>query len=155
MTSINNDAEVMTYFPNTYNEEQTAAFVARMRQSYEERGYCYFAVETIADGRFIGFIGLAWQTYEAPFTPCTDIGWRLDKAAWGRGYATEGAMRCLEYAFHDLGLETIVAVAPQINSPSVNVMQKIGMVHTLDFEHPVLAQSPHLQPCVCYAISKK
>jgi len=47
-------------------------------------------------------IGLAFQEYKTKFTPAIDIGWRLKRSAWGKGYATEGAKRCLEYAFNEL-----------------------------------------------------
>lgn len=63
-------------------------------------------------GELIGFIGLAYQTYESDFTPATDIGWRLKSSAWGKGYATEGAKRCLQYAFEDLKLEKVIQPVP-------------------------------------------
>jgi len=55
----------------------------------------------------IGFIGLAYQTYETEFSPATDIGWRLKETVWGKGYATDGVKRCLEYAFNELKIDTI------------------------------------------------
>ncbi len=151
MSAINADEEVMAFFPQTYDQEQTAAFIARMQQLYLEKGYCYFAVETLSDREFIGFIGLAWQTYEAPFTPCVDIGWRLATKAWGNGYATEGAQRCLDYAFKTLRLESVNAVAPIRNIRSVSVMKKIGMEPSCYFRHPLLMEHPQLVDCVCYS----
>lgn len=154
MTAINTDPEVMTYFPTLYNREQTAAFIARMQQLYTDKGYCYFAVETLEEQQFIGFIGLAWQTYEAPFTPCVDIGWRLSRAAWGYGYAVEGATRCLEYAFSDLQLDRVNAVAPVANTRSVRVMERLGMKLQLHFKHKALVAYPALESCVCYSVEQ-
>jgi RimJ/RimL family protein N-acetyltransferase len=152
MTAINSDPEVMAYFPAPYDREQTSAFITRMQQMYADKGYCYFAVETLREQQFIGFIGLAWQTYEAPFTPCVDIGWRLSRLAWGHGYAREGARRCLEYAFGELQLDTVKAVAPVANERSVRVMKQVGMKPLFFFRHMALAEHPALENCVCYEL---
>ena len=92
MTEINNDPDVMAFFPGLLNEEQTTAFVQRMMAQYENKGFCYFAVDELATGNFIGFIGMSEQSFEAPFTPCVDIGWRLRPDAWNQGLASEGAI---------------------------------------------------------------
>jgi len=155
MAAMNTDPEVMEFFPSIVTPEQTAAFVKRMKNMFSERGYCYFAVDKLDEDCFIGFIGLAYQDYDAAFTPCTDIGWRLDKKYWNKGYATEGAERCLRYAFQDLKLKNIKATAPQININSINVMRKIGMKKQLDFIHPKLKDNERLKHCVCYGISNK
>lgn len=151
MAAINADPEVMRYFPATQNQEQTAAFIQRMQQLYAAKGFCYFAVETLADEDFIGFIGLAWQEYAAPFTPCVDVGWRLKPEAWGYGYATEGGKRCLDFAFNDLGLEQVIATAPLANVKSIKVMQQIGMQPLLQFKHPALTAHPALELCAAYS----
>jgi len=154
MTRINNDPDVMRYFPAVQNSMQTEAFVKRMQNQFEERGYCYFAVDTLLDKQFIGFIGLSLQTFDASFTPCIDIGWRLAKDAWGNNYATEGALRCLQYGFDLPGVEEIYAMAPKVNELSINVMQKIGMRYVSDFRHPLLIDHPQLENCVLYKIQK-
>jgi RimJ/RimL family protein N-acetyltransferase len=91
--------------------------------------------------------------FDADFTPCVDIGWRLTKEAWGKGLATEGAKRCLDYAFEVLNIEKIFAMAPSINIPSENVMKKIGMRKIKNFQHPLLLNCPELRECVLYQIS--
>ncbi len=100
--------------------------------------------------RFVGFIGLMNQTYESHFTPCVDIGWRLDRSFWGQGYATEGAAACLRFAFERLGLSEIMSVASQTNRASERVMQKIGMTKVDTFNHPLLAEFPELNLCNLY-----
>jgi RimJ/RimL family protein N-acetyltransferase len=153
MAEINADADVMKYFPAIQSIGETAAFIEKMQKQLAEKGYCYFAVDKLEDGAFIGFIGLSEKTFEAAFTPCIDIGWRLSKKEWNNGYATEGAKRCLEYGLNELNIPKIVAIAPKINTPSERVMQKIGMVKVSEFIHPLLANDERLQLCVLYQIS--
>ena len=74
-----------------------------MKLMFAEYGFCYFAVDELSNYEFIGFIGLSHQDYDVEFTPFIDIGWRLDKNYWGKGFATEGAKRCLAYGFNHLG----------------------------------------------------
>lgn len=152
MAAINADPLVMEFFPAVKTYEETAAFVLRMQQQYAEKGYCYFAVDRLDSHTFIGFIGLSWQTFEADFTPCADIGWRLARAEWGKGYATEGARRCLEYAFNKLKLNSVLSMAPKLNARSEEVMKKIGMQKLKDFTHPLLLQDERLKTCVLYKI---
>ena len=150
MSKINADKNVMEYFPSTQNQKQTKDFIKRMRKSYDENGYCYFAVDVLETGEFTGFIGLSFQDYEADFTPCIDIGWRLKKSAWGKGFATEGAKACLDYGFHQLNLKSIVAIAPELNLKSQQVMKKIGMTKNGVFLHPNIDEGDPLKPCVLF-----
>jgi RimJ/RimL family protein N-acetyltransferase len=152
MAAINSDPEVMKFFPNTQAKEHTKNFIERMSSQFKKRGYCYFAVEILKTKEFIGFIGLSRQTYEADFTPCIDIGWRLKKDTWGKGFATEGAARCLEFAFSQLKLNQIFSIASIINEPSINVMKKIGMSKVKDFEFSLLLNNEKLKKCVLYSI---
>ena len=152
MAAISGDPEVMTYFPSTQDLAHVSGFITRMQKLFAEKGFCYFAVETLSDQELIGFIGICEQNFEASFTPCIDIGWRLSKKSWNKGYATEGAKRCLEYAFNDLKIETIVAICSVINVPSERVMQKIGMQKKLEFDHSLLKEYKDLERCVLYKI---
>lgn len=155
MAAINADPEVMRYFPAIQDRQQTASFIARMQAMQENRGYCYFALETLEDNTFIGFTGLMWQDNNNELPPCTDIGWRLATRAWGKGYATEAAIRCLEYAYKDLNLKEVIATAPRVNQPSINVMQKAGMEYSRDFMHPGLKGDQRLERCVLYRKSRQ
>ncbi len=150
MAELNADAEVMEFFPATQSREQTALFIERMQTEFAEKGFCYFAVDTLDNQKLIGFIGIHEQTFEADFTPCIDIGWRLRRSAWHKGYATEGAKRVLEYAFHDLQLEKIYSLTPVINLPSENVMKKIGMTRLRTFDFPLFKNDDRLRNCVLY-----
>jgi len=151
---INADPDVMEHFPNTLNLEETSQFIDRLQKHYLKNNYNYFATEIIETGELIGFIGLSYQDYKSDFTPATDIGWRLKKSAWGKGYATEGAARCLEFAFNNIKLEKIIAICTDKNSASEHVMKKIGMKKIGEFNHPKLKDFPDYKRCFCYLIEK-
>lgn len=153
--TMNADVDVMEFFPKILSRESSKKLMQRFSQHFEEKGYTYFAVNILETSECIGFIGLAYQTYEAPFTPCVDIGWRLVKPYWGNGYATEGAKRCLKYGFETLYLEKIYAVATAINLPSIRVMEKIGMEKAGTFIHPKLVGNKRLRDCVYYVINNQ
>ena len=93
-------------------------------------------------GTFIGFVGLAEPRFEAPFTPCVEIGWRLRRDAWGHGYATEAAEAVLAHGFETLHLPEIVSFTTVANEPSQAVMRRLGMHHDPadDFDHPSVPQ---------------
>jgi len=150
---MNEDPDVMEFFPKTLTREMSLKLMQRLAQQFEEKQYTYFAVDKLDTGECIGFTGLCQQTYEADFTPCVDIGWRLSKQFWGNGYATEGAKRCLQYAFETLNLEKIYAIASAINVKSIHVMEKIGMKKAGTFIHPEIKDNERLRDCVWYEIS--
>jgi len=154
-SEINADPSVMEHFPNTLSKKDTERFIERLRSMYNDKGYTYFATEILKTGELIGFIGLAHQTYIAKFTPATDIGWRLKKTAWGKGYATEGAKKCLAYAFTELKLNKIIAICTINNEKSEKVMKKIGMTKQGSFKHPNLTEFPEHEQCVWYEIKNK
>ena len=93
--------------------------------------------------------------FEAAFTPCVEIGWRLAVHAWGHGYATEGARAVAAYAFGPLKLESIVSFTAEQNLRSRHVMEKLGM--TFDpaerFDHPNLPEDHLLRRHVLYRLS--
>ena len=115
MFAINSDKDVMEFFPAFPTKEQTAEFIERMNNQFLDSKFCYFAVDKLENQEFIGFIGLSKQTYDAKFTPCIDIGWRIKSSEWNKGFATGGAKRCLDYAFNDLEIGKVYSVAPKIN----------------------------------------
>lgn len=155
MAAISANVEVMQFFPRPASFEQTDQFIKRMQDQFDENDFCYFAVDKLEDSSFIGFIGLMLQDYEADFTPCVDIGWRLDPTAWNKGYATEGALACLGYGFKDLGLDSIYSTAPVVNVKSEVVMKKIGMRKVKEFDHPRLLDDDRLRNCNLYLMTKE
>ena len=151
-TAINSDPEVMRFFQKPLLKKDTLAMMERMERLYEEKGFCYFAVEHLADQSLIGTIGLGWKTFEADFTPTVDLGYRIGKAWWNQGFSTEGAAACLDYA-RQLQIPKVVAMASLGNSASIQVMKKIGMQYWKEFDHPDLQDSPSIQRCSLYQLS--
>lgn len=147
---INTDKNVMEFFPIIPTKKETEDFIKRMQNQFAEKGFCYFAVDILENNEFIGFIGLSKQTFEADFTPCVDIGWRLKKSVWNKGYATEGAKACLNYGFKKLNLKTIYSVAPILNVESQHIMKKIGMKKYSTFLHPKISNISDLKECIIY-----
>jgi len=153
--ALNADPEVMRHFPALLSAEQTNAGIDIWRQQFEQQGWSNWAVELRATGEFIGFIGLSVPRRQLPFSPCVEIGWRLKRAAWGQGYAIEGAAACLRIGFEQLGLDEIVSFTALTNRPSEAVMQRIGMRRAAaDFDHPALPQGHALQRHCLYTISR-
>lgn len=152
MFQINSDERVMEFFPSIATKEQTIEFIERMQKQLLKNRFCYFAVDKLENNEFIGFIGLSEQTYKADFTPCVDIGWRIKSTEWNKGFATEGAKRCIKYALNDLKIDKIYSVAPKINTKSEHIMIKIGMQKLYEFEHPLLINAESLKTCVLYKI---
>ncbi len=146
------DFDVMRFFPKTLSQTEAEQFIQRMQSHFNQFGFCYFAIEEIDTKEFIGFTGLLHQNYESPFTPCIDIGWRLKKSAWGKGFATEAAKATLDFAKNHINSNEIYSIAPKINSSSISVMKKIGMQYHSTFQHPALKHHPRLQTCEVYKI---
>ena len=137
---LNGDPEVMQHFPATLDETQSNVMAELLDAGLAARDYGLWATEIVATGEFIGFVGLAAPTWEAVFTPCVEIGWRLDKPHWGNGYASEAANEVLWHGFTRVGLDEIVSFTTLANLPSFAVMQRIGMSRdpAEDFDHPRL-----------------
>lgn len=150
---MNASSEVMRYFPSTLAKEQSDEFYNKIVDHFEENGYGLWAVEEKQTGEFIGFIGFYNATFEAEFTPCVEIGWRLDNKFWNKGYATEGAGGCLKHGFDELDFEEIYSFTAEINKPSINVMEKIGLTKQGEFNHPRVQKDSPLLRHVLYKIN--
>jgi ribosomal-protein-alanine N-acetyltransferase len=151
----NADPQVRAYFSNRLSREESDASAARIREHAERFGYGPFAVEIPGIARFAGFVGLMNIGFEAPFTPAVEIGWRLGRAYWGQGYATEGARAALDFGFRTIGLPEIFSMTPPSNRRSWAVMERIGMKRDPadDFDHPDVPDGP-LKRHVLYRISR-
>lgn len=151
---LNADATVMTHFPKTLTTDESNQLAANIRANLAERGFGLWAVELPGVAPFIGFVGLNVPTFEAHFTPCVEIGWRLAAKFWGNGYATEGAQLAARFAFDELGLEEIVALTATENRASQRVMQKLGMTcdRADDFNHPKVPANHRLARHVLYRL---
>jgi len=150
--AMNADPRVMEHFPKTLNRAESDERAAAIRQHFNRRGFGLWAVEVPGMADFIGFVGLCVPSFEAHFTPCVEIGWRLAFDHWGRGYATEAAIASLDFGFRRLTLDEIVSFTVPANRRSRAVMERIGMTRSLegDFDHPALPEGHPLRRHVLY-----
>lgn len=139
---LNADAEVMRHFPSTLTAQQSDEMVDRIVSGWIDRGFGLWAVERVDTAELIGFVGLLSPAWQAPFTPCVEVGWRLARRHWGQGFAPEAAIAALEWGFANVDLphDEILSFTTERNVKSRRVMEKIGMVHdaAADFDHPLL-----------------
>ena len=96
---MNADPRVMKFFPSTLSEAESDVLLARIQAHQAEHGFTLWAVEDKATGNLAGLTGLARVAFDAPFTPCVEIGWRFLPEYWGTGYALEAARSVMGYAF--------------------------------------------------------
>lgn len=153
-TELNSNQEVMKYFPKILSKKEVVKLMKNLQLHLIENGFTYYATEVLDTKEFIGMIGLACQNYKSIYTPAIDIGWRLKKSAWGKGYATEGAKRCLQFGFNELKIEKIISLCTLNNRKSEHVMKKIGMIRKGIFNHPELVDYPDYKAHLCYEIRR-
>lgn len=154
--TLNADPVVMEHFPSTLSRAVSDGLVDRIEAAFEEQGWGLWAVEVPGVADFIGFVGLSRPGFEAHFTPAVEVGWRLARAYWGRGYATEAARAAVAAGFGDLGLEEIVSFTVPANRRSRAVMERLGMTRgpADDFEHPRIPVGHPLRRHVLYRLPR-
>ncbi|HEY7107428.1 MAG TPA: GNAT family N-acetyltransferase [Acidimicrobiia bacterium] len=154
--ALNADPEVMRHFPSTLTRQESASSIAIIESRFDSLGYGLWAVEVPGVAPFVGFVGLNPVTFDAPFTPAVEVGWRLAREHWGHGYATEGARVALGFGFDVVGLDEIVSFTTPGNTRSWHVMEKLGMTRDPDddFDHSVIAEGHPLRLHVLYRISR-
>ena len=150
--AMNADPAVMRYFPAVLSGAETDVLLGRIQAHFDRHGFGLWAVEVKQTGEFAGFVGLSVPTFEAHFTPCVEIGWRLAQQFWHQGVATEAARHVMQMAFDDLCLAEVVSFTSVANWPSRRVMERIGMTHASgdDFDHPAIAADHPLCRHVLY-----
>ncbi len=138
------DPAVMEFLLPFADRAAGEAWAARARRHWDEHGFGQWVVEIPGEASFAGVVGLARTAYEAHFTPAVEIAWRLARAYWGRGYASEAARAALDYGFGELGLAEIVAVTVPANQRSRRVMERLGMTRMPadDYDHPNVPEGP-------------
>lgn len=151
---LNADPRVMQHFPATLSYKESAQMVKRISTHFDEHGFGLWAAELKEQRQFAGFIGLSIPQFTTDFTPCVEIGWRLDLPFWNQGYASEGAQAVLEFGFTQCELNEIVSFTVPANGASRRVMEKIGMTYINQFDHPALAEGDPLRTHVLYRITK-
>ncbi|MGI8880420.1 MAG: GNAT family N-acetyltransferase [Jatrophihabitans sp.] len=154
---MNADPEVMRYFKAPLDRTASDLFIDRIESAFDRLGYGLWAVEVTDTRELIGFTGLALQTFDAPFTPAVEVGWRLRRPAWGNGYATEAARAALRFGFEQAEVEQIVSITTRTNEPSQRVMRRLGMTRDPadDFEYSMLPEGHPLRPHVLHRLSRE
>jgi len=152
--AMNGDPRVMEHFETTLSRAQSDAFVERMEKRWLENGFGLWAVEIPGEAPFIGFVGLSTPAFDAHFTPCVEVGWRLAAEHWGRGYATEAARASVHVGFAELALPEIVSFTVPENHRSLRVMEKLGMLRDPndDFDHPLVPEGHPRRRHVLYRL---
>ncbi|PKH26741.1 GNAT family N-acetyltransferase [Enterobacterales bacterium CwR94] len=153
--AMNACPDVMRFFPDVMTTAQSEEMVGIIRERFAQNQWGLWVVVEKDQDQFLGFTGLNPAPLNLPFSPAVEIGWRLTKAAWGKGYATEAARAVLDAAFSLYHLTDVVAFTAQINQPSERVMQKLGMVRQGVFDHPRVAEMHPLRQHVWYQIQHK
>src|SRR5262249_35476233 len=137
----------MEHYPSLLTRAESDAAVDRIEASFDRRGFGNWAVEVPGAADFVGYIGVSVPASDAPSMPAVEIGWRLDRRHWGRGYATEGARAALEFGFSKIGLHEIVSFTVPANVRSWRVMERLGVTRGPPdaFEHPLPPPGPRLR----------
>lgn len=151
---LNADPVAMEFFPSTLRRAESDAMIDRMQAAIEQRGWGLWCLEI--DGRCAGFTGLNVPTFDAPFMPAIEIGWRMLPEYWGRGLASEAARLALAYGFDVLQATEIVAFTATSNRRSRAVMERLGMRRDAagDFDHPRIAAGHPLRRHILYRVRR-
>jgi RimJ/RimL family protein N-acetyltransferase len=154
--ALNADPAVREHFPSMLTRAESEAEIASFEERFDEHGYGLWAVEVPGVASCIGFVGLNLTTFDAPFSPAVEVGWRLAREYWGHGYASEGARAALRFGFDTAGVDEIVSFTTPSNVRSWTVMERIGMTHDPadDFEPPRVPVGDPLRLHVLYRISR-
>lgn len=155
--ALNADKQVRRWFPGALTRARSDDEAARLQRHIEAHGFGFWAVEVPGVAPFIGFVGLKWVSFAAPFAPAVEAGWRLAREHWGKGYAAEAAEAALAHGFGPLGLTEIVAFAVPGNLASRRVMERVGMRHDPagDFDHPAVPEGHPFRRHVLYRAERE
>lgn len=150
------DPEVMHYFGGPQSREKVEATVGRVIELQVDFGVWLQPLILKETGEFIGMAGIAQVMFEEHFTPAVEIGWRLERRHWGKGYITEIGRAFIDYAFTKREFDELVSFAVHDNLRSIAVMQRLGFTHNPadDFDHKSVPDDlPHLKRHVLYRLN--
>lgn len=152
--ALNADKDVMRFFPAPLAPEDSDKLAASFQTGMLLRGFGIWVLELPGLSSFAGVVGLNVPSFDHSLV---EVDWRLHKAFWGHGFATEAAAVALEAGFSLFSLENICSFTASLNRPSEKVMQRLGMERHPedDFEHPALPLGHPLSRHVLYRMTKQ
>ncbi|MFC7303848.1 GNAT family N-acetyltransferase [Streptomyces monticola] len=129
MAAINADPEVMRWIADgsVRDETETRQRIEAIEREWRSEGFGLFAVEVRATGELAGFTGFTVPHFLPEVLPAVEIGWRLGRAHWGQGLASEAARAALRFGLEERGLSRVVSIAQTGNDASERIMAKLGM----------------------------
>jgi RimJ/RimL family protein N-acetyltransferase len=151
---LNADPQTLVYFPATLSRLESDALIDRTEANFARLGYGLWALELKDTGDFIGFTGLSPMPEDVPGAGGVEVGWRLARRAWHRGYATEAARAAVGVAFDGAGLAELWSMTAVLNEPSQAVMRRIGMTEAARFAHPRVPDGHPVKPHVVYHLAR-
>lgn len=154
-SQMNQDHEVMEFMPRVLTPAESEAWALKMQEFIAKEGYGLLAVEYKKTGEFIGYTGVFPVTFAASFTPASEIGWRLAKEFWGKGYATEAAKACMAAISQWRITNRLVSFTTVANVRSESVMKKLGLRRRYEFNHPKLASEHPLSRHILYELESE
>ncbi|HEX4362989.1 MAG TPA: GNAT family N-acetyltransferase [Solirubrobacteraceae bacterium] len=141
MAQINRDPEVTRYLNRRTDDAAVAAFVGGAQAHWDEHGFGFYAIESRERGAapgLLGFAGVGYPTFLPELATRPELGWRLARAAWGRGLATEAAAAARDDALGRLALGELISIIHPDNVRSQRVATKLGMTLERHVHNPVL-----------------
>jgi RimJ/RimL family protein N-acetyltransferase len=154
LMAMDADPEVMRYIGTGTvrlpDPELAAKGVARWRKQWDEHGYGMCSVIIRETGEYAGWVMLAVPAFLPEILPAVEIGWRMPRAHWGRGYATEAASELLRFGLTEGGLDRVVSIRHIDNQRSERVMDKLGLRYEFQTTVPATAQ-----PVAVHAITRQ
>lgn len=151
------DPDVMRHLDGPQPRGRVDDFIERQRASQQRAGYCFWAVERRDDEALLGFCGLRDGGHAGTAVPDElEIGWRLRRDAWGRGYAREAAAASIAWGWRETARPRIAAWTVLANEASWRLMERLGMTRRseLAFAHPVFADGHPLRNLIVYVIER-
>lgn len=150
------DPEVMAHLLALPSPQAITSWINRQQAHLAANGFCFWVVESRESGEFMGTAGLLRISYQAHFTPAVEVGWRMARRFWGKGYAPEAAGAALQFGFEHLGLAEIVANTIPSNHNSRRVMEKLRMSNDPadDFDHPLVPGDSPLRRQMLYRLRR-
>jgi ribosomal-protein-alanine N-acetyltransferase len=157
--ALNADREVMEFFPAPLSRDESDALADRIEEHFESQGYGLWAMEVLGGAPFAGFVGLNLANLTEIGIPedAVEVGWRLDRTHWGKGYATEAATASLQYAFENARLAEVLSFTSTVNKRSQQLMERIGMRRDPSggFDHPRVPRESRLRAHVLYRMASR